>query len=481
MIIIHYVAYLLYTIIAINTILSVTIVILERKQPDKTIAWLLILFLLPPIGLILYIFLGRNWKIHKLNDRLNMKVKNLISPIIKNYPNKQYISLMNLLANTSDSPIFINNEVTLYKDGVEKFKDLKDELLKAKHHIHLEYYIVRSDTIGTEIKDILISKAQQGVKIRLIIDKVGSSKLKRSYLKDLKKNGVDVVIYSYFLAPLLKFFNTQINYRNHRKIAIIDGKVGFLGGINIGDEYLGKSTKFGYWRDTHIKVKGDFVLALQAVFLDDFITIEKVNNTYSFYDKEFKKYFPKTMVTDSLLMQLVKSGPDSQFPDIMQGMLKMVTLATKNIYITTPYFIPSESIQDALRIAALGGVDVKIIFPEKADHFMVNKASRTYLGELLRCGVGVYFYDKTAFVHAKTLSIDGAICTLGTANMDIRSFELNYELNTVIYNSEFTQRLDTLFFEDLKKCRRFTLEEYESSSHTDKFIEGITRIFSSLL
>lgn len=481
MIIIQYAAYLLYTIIAINTVLSVTIVILERKQPDKTIAWLLILFLLPPIGLILYIFLGRNWKIHKLNDKLNIKVKNLISPIIKNYPNKQYISLMNLLAQTSDSPIFINNEITLYKDGVEKFKDLKYELLKAKHHIHLEYYIVRSDSIGNEIKDILIKKARQGVKVRMIIDKVGASKLKRSYLRDLKKGGVDVVIYSYFLAPLLKFFNTQINYRNHRKIAIIDGKVGFLGGINIGDEYLGRDKKFGYWRDTHIRIKGDFVLSLQAVFLDDFITIEKVNNTYSFYDKEFKKYFPTTTVKDNLLMQLVKSGPDSQFPDIMQGMLKMITLATKNIYITTPYFIPSESIQDALRIAALGGVDVKIIFPEKADHFMVNKASKTYLGELMRCGVEVYFYNKNSFVHAKTLSIDGEISTLGTANMDIRSFELNYEINTVIYNKEFTEKLDRLFFEDLKKCRRFTLEEYESASHIDKFIEGVTRIFSSLL
>lgn len=481
MITIHYSTYLLYTIITINTILSVTIVILERKQPDKTIAWLLILFLLPPIGLILYIFLGRNWKIHKLNDKSNVKIKNLISPIIKNYSNKHYISLMHLLANTSDSPIFINNEITLYKDGIEKFKDLKYELLKAKHHIHLEYYIVRSDSLGNEIKDILINKAKQGVNVRFIIDKIGASKLKRSYLKDLKKGGVDVVIYSYFLAPLLKFFNTQINYRNHRKIAIIDGKVGFLGGINIGDEYLGKSKKFGYWRDTHIRVKGDFVLSLQAVFLDDFITIEKANNTYSFYDKEFQKYFPTTVVKDTLLMQLVKSGPDSQFPDILQGMLKMVTLATKNIYITTPYFIPPESIQDALRIASLGGVNVKIIFPEKADHFMVNKASRTYLGELMRCGVEVYFYDKASFIHAKTMSIDGQICTLGTSNMDIRSFELNYEINTVIYDTVFTQKLDNLFFEDLKKCRRFTLAEYENASHFDKFTEGVTRIFSSLL
>ncbi|MGL5243933.1 MAG: cardiolipin synthase [Sarcina sp.] len=473
--------YLLYTIIFINIILSIAIVILERKQPDKTIAWLLVLILIPPIGLLLYIFLGRNWKLHKLNDKVNPKVQDLISPIIRTYPEKYYVSLMELLANNSDSPIFVNNEIKIYKDGEEKFKDLKEQLLKAKHHIHLEYYIVRSDTLGNEIKDILICKAKEGVKVRFIIDKVGASKLKRKYVKELRKNGVDVVIYSYFLAPLLKLINTQINYRNHRKIAIVDGKVGFLGGINVGDEYLGKSKKFGYWRDTHIMIKGDFVLGLQAVFLDDFITIEKANNSYSFYDEEFYKYFPTNHIKENLLMQLVKSGPDSTFPAIMQGMLKMISLATERIYITTPYFVPNEAILDALRVASLGGVNIKIIFPEKADHLMVNKASRTYLGELLRCGVDVYFYDKNSFIHAKTMTIDGQMCTLGTSNMDIRSFELNYEINSVIYDTEITTNLDDMFLEDLKKCRKFSLKEYENSPKHIKFIEGVSRIFSSLL
>ena len=290
--------------------------VLERKQPEKTIAWLLILTLLPPIGLILYIFLGRNWKRNKLNDRINPKINDLISPILDEYPEKQYVPLMELLAFNSDSPIFVNNDIKIYKDGVEKFKDLKEELLNAKHHIHLEYYIVNSDEIGNEIKDILIKKALEGVKVRFIIDKVGSSSLKRSYIKDLKKAGVSVVMYSYFLAPLLKVINTQINYRNHRKIVVIDGQVGFLGGINIGDEYLGRNKKFGYWRDTHLMIKGDFVLALQAVFLDDFITIEKANNSYTFYDKEFDKYFPENIVAkERVLMQLVKSGPDSTFPN----------------------------------------------------------------------------------------------------------------------------------------------------------------------
>lgn len=471
--------YMTYAIMAINIIVGTAIVVLERKKPEKTIAWLLILLLLPPVGLILYIFLGQNWKIHKLNDRMPDEINDLITPIIKEYKLKQYTPLIELLANNSDSPIFPNNEIKFYTNGTDKFKDLKEELLKATHHIHLEYYIVKSDGLGNEIKDILVKKSKEGVRVRFIIDRVGA-KMKKSFIKELKDNGIDVVFYSYFLAPLLRPINTQINYRNHRKIVIIDGKVGFTGGINIGDEYLGKS-KAGFWRDTHLMVKGDFVMALQAVFLDDFLTIQKANNEYSFYDDEFDEYFPATSVRNDVLMQLVKSGPDSEFPAIMQGMLKMITMADKNIYITTPYFVPTESIMDALRIAALGGVDIKIIFPEQADHYMVNKASRTYLGELIRCGVKVYFYDKKAFVHAKTMTVDGKLFTLGTANMDIRSYDLNYEINCVVYDENKTKELDVIFYKDLEKCREFLLEEYESSGKINKFIEGIARIFSSLL
>ena len=456
--------------------------VLERKQPEKTIAWLLILTLLPPIGLILYIFLGRNWKRNKLNDRVNAEINELISPILDEYPEKQYVPLMELLAFNSDSPIFVNNDIKIYKDGVEKFKDLKEELLKAKHHIHLEYYIVNSDEIGNEIKDILIKKALEGVKVRFIIDKVGSSSLKRSYIKDLKKAGISVIMYSYFLAPLLKVINTQINYRNHRKIVVIDGQVGFLGGINIGDEYLGRNKKFGYWRDTHLMIKGDFVLALQAVFLDDFITIEKANNSYTFYDKEFDKYFPENIVAkERVLMQLVKSGPDSTFPAIMQSVLKMIMTARENIYITTPYFVPPSSIIEALRIASLSGVDVKIIFPEKSDHFMVNKASKSYLAELMDCGIEVYFYDKSSFIHSKTMTIDGKICTLGTANMDIRSFSLNFESNIFIYNEAISKSMEEQFFKDLKVCTKVTLESFEKRSIISRIGESIIRLVSPLM
>lgn len=471
--------YVTYVIIAINILLGTTIIVLERKRPEKTIAWLLILLFVPPVGLILYIFLGRNWKLHKLNDGISHKINNLINPIMREYNLKEYAPLIELLVSNSDSPIFPNNQVTLFTNGIDKFDALKSELLKAKHHIHMEYYIVKSDTIGTEIKDILIKKSQEGVCVRFIIDRLGA-RMNRSFVKQMRDAGIDVVFYSYFLAPLLRPINTQINFRNHRKIVIIDGIVGFLGGINIGDEYLGKS-KLGFWRDTHIMVKGDFVMALQAVFLDDFLTIQKANNNYSFYDDRFRRYFPKTKIRNNLMMQLVQSGPNSEFPAIMQAMLKMITMSSKNIYISTPYFVPPESIMDALKIAALGGVDVKIIFPEKADHAIVGKASRTYFDELLSCGAKVYFYDKSCFMHAKTMTVDGKLCTIGTTNMDIRSFDLNYEINCVIYDENTTKQLDEVFYEDLKMCREFTLEECQNSGKLEKLIEGVSRIFSSLL
>lgn len=467
--------------IILNIIIAAAIILLEKKQPEKTISWLLILLLLPPIGLILYMFFGRNWKINKLNENISREVQELITPIISNYKYKEYIPLIELLANNSDSPIFLNNEVTIFGNGNEKFIALKKELLKAKHHIHLEYYIVKSDNIGNEIKDILIKKANEGVHVRFIMDSIGIMHLKHSYIRELRKNGVDVVIYSYFLAPLLRLINTQINYRNHRKIAIIDGNVGFLGGINIGDEYLGKS-KLGYWRDTHAMIKGDFVMGLQAVFLDDFVTVQKANNSnFSFYNENFDKYFPISQISDGVMMQLIKSGPDSEFPSIMQGIIKMIYMATNHIYISSPYFVPPESVMEALKIAALSGIDVKIIFPEKADHAIVNKASKTYLVDLIRCGVEVYLYDKKSFIHAKSLTVDGKLCTFGTANMDIRSFELNYEINSVIYDEEITNELEKLFFEDLSNSRLLTLEEYYTSSKLTRLSDAFARVFSSLM
>ncbi len=470
----------LYWLFIINAIVSIIVIILERKNPEKTIAWLLVFIVFPPFSLFFYAFLGRNWKKHKLHNETNINIQELIYEALKGVNHHSYASLIELLSKNSESPLFRDNTIKIFKDGSEKFKELKKELLNAKNHIHLEYYIVKSDVIGNEIKDILIKKASEGVKIRFILDRVGSIGIKRQYIRDLKEAGIDVVQYSYFLAPLLRHINTQINYRNHRKIVVIDGKIGFVGGINIGDEYLGKS-KYGYWRDTHIMVKGDFVLGLQAVFLDDFATIKEANKELFYYDNNFEEFFPSTENNNRKLMQLIKSGPDSEFPAIEQAILKMISMAEDHIYITTPYFIPSESILNSLKIASLSGVSVHILFPGKYDHILVYYASRTYLEDLAKNGVRIYFYDSHSFVHAKTTSVDGKICTIGTANMDIRSHQLNYEINAVIYDTDTTEELENLFFEDLKHSKRVTLDYFNNLSPLTKAFEAFCRIFSSLM
>lgn len=464
----------------INIVITVMVVILERKRPEKTIAWLLIIVLLPPLGVLFYIFLGRNWKRHKLNNEISPIIKELINHALNKIDSSEYISLIELLGNNSDSPIFVDNDIEIYKNGIEKFDALKCELLKARHHIHMEYYIVKNDIIGNEIKDILIRKSQEGVKVKFILDRVGSIKLGKAYIAELITAGVEVLQYSYFLAPLLRSINTQINYRNHRKIVVIDGITGFIGGINIGDEYLGKS-KLGYWRDTHLMVKGDFVLGLQAVFLDDYITIKKALKEYTFDDDNFESYFPICQKHSGKVMQLVKSGPDSPFPAIMQGTLKMISMAKHHIYITTPYFVPSESIMEALKIAALSGIEVKILFPGKYDHFLVYYASRTFLYELMKCGAKVYLYDKNSFVHAKTMTIDSKLSSVGTANMDMRSHELNYEINAVIYDEGKTQELEKMFYDDISNSVEMTIKYYESLPKIIKLTEAMARTFSSLL
>lgn len=467
-------------LLIINSIVLIAIIILERRSPEKTIAWFLVFMVLPPLGILLYIFIGRNWKKHKLNNSFSEFIKEVVENFIEKTNQKEFKPLLELVTNNTHLPVFTNNDIEVFKNGEEKFAALKRELLKAKHHIHLEYFIVKSDRIGNELKDILIKKAAEGVKIIFIIDKVGSIKLKRSFKRELKEAGVEVVYYSYFLAPLLRVFNTQINYRNHRKIAVIDGNVGFLGGMNIGDEYLGKG-RLGFWRDTHLMVKGDFVLGLQALFLNDYIHIKRTNGSDLAFLDEADKYCPDIEYTGDQVMQLVHSGPDSEYPSILQCMLKMVSMAKKTINIATPYFVPTESLQEALKVAALGGVEINILFPGRYDHYIVYQASQTYLRELLKYGAKIFFYDKAAFVHSKVITIDGEISSVGTANMDIRSYMLNYEVNSVIYDKEITQWLDKDFQDDLQKSIPITEAYFDRMPVHQKFIQSLARVISYLL
>ena len=471
--------------VLIYAAIAIVVVILERKRPEKTISWLLVFAIFPLLGFALYLFFGRNWKKGKLTSDIDLESKLIVTEeeiekLEKVLGNVSYdcLQLINLLERTSISPLYFGNKVTIFKDGKEKFASFFEEIENAQETIHLEYYLVKGDSTGKKLKDLLIKKAKEGVEVKFIIDKIGA-RVRRSYIKDLEEAGVELALYTYFLSPILKFINTQVNYRNHRKIAVIDSQVAYIGGLNIGDEYVGKG-KLGYWRDVHLKVEGEVVNGLQKVFLEDFKKIKTLDGKKELELNTSKYYKDQEEKGDSIL-QIAASGPESETPSIMQMIHKMITSAKDHIYISTPYFIPPESIMTALKIAALSGVNIKILFPGKLDHFMVYFASRTYLAELIKDNVEIYFYKKDRFTHSKFLTIDGKISTVGSANIDIRSFDLNYEANVLIYDKEKTTELEEIFLEDLSISTKLPQDYFEKLPWIIKFTESFCRLFSNLL
>jgi len=476
-------------VLFINFILALIIIFKNREKPEKSIGWLLIFMLFPFFGLVLYFFVGRNWKSHNLKDRLSTEMMEFVKTSLDEYDGRNK-DLAKMITEGNGSPMFLYNEVTIFKDGVEKFEALLKDLDKATHHIHMEYYIVKSDEIGHKIFDVLMRKSREGVKVRFIMDKVGGRPFDKDYLKEIRASGIELVTYSAHFASIGKFIDTSLNYRNHRKIVIIDGEIGYIGGNNIGDEYLGKG-EMGYWRDTHMRVEGEFVLGLQALFFDDFLTVLSINEEAKKweYDKQkqkykresnFADYFPLNKTTNYLPMQLVYNGPASPYSTIEQLFLKMISSAKEKIYISSPYFIPSESLMQSLKVAILSGIDVKIVFPEQFDHPPVGHASMTYIKELLDVGAEFYFYDKTSFYHNKAMVVDTNICTLGTSNFDVRSLYYNYEVNAVIYDELASANMEGLFYDDMAASRILTLEEYNKGGTYTHLKESFFRVFSLL-
>lgn len=473
----------------LNFIVVFNLIFLKREKPEKTIGWLLVLMFLPYIGLLSYILFGVNWRKTILNENLSPTMLDFINKSLKQYDGP-YDDMAKLISNTNKSPMFLYNKVEIYKDGKNMFNKLIDDILNAKHHIHLEFYIVKSDEIGRKIFDACLKKAKEGIKVRVIMDKIGGRDFNKEYKKELMKAGVEILTYTATFAFVTKIVDLSLNYRNHRKIAIIDGEIGYIGGNNIGDEYNSNSS-WGYWRDTHMRVMGDFVLGLQGLFFDDFFAVLDKNEHAKKWEynkrkevykreNEFINYFPKTKVNEYLPLQLIYSGPESPFNTIEQAFTKMITSAKERIYISTPYFIPSASTMGALKIAILSGIDVRIMFPEQADHPIVTYASLSYLSELLEMGAKVYLYDVKSFAHNKAMVIDGKMFTVGTANFDVRSFFFNYEVNAIVYNEYFASKMDGFFFEDINESKELTLEEYNNRGRFQKMKENFSRVFSLL-
>lgn len=472
------------TLFTLTIIFIAIVIFFENEDPSKTLAWLLVLVFLPILGFILYMFLGRKFRkikryrkkglaIFKEFSKIESSAGNYIIEgqkyIEKHLPHKE--KLINLILNSACSPFTINNKTQLLNNGKETFQSFFQAMERAKHHIHLEFYIFRNDNIGTKMQKLLIKKAQEGVEIRLIYDGYGSIKLNKEFIRELKINGVQTASFSPLSIPLA---NKRVDYRNHRKILVVDGKVGFVGGINVGDEYMGKSPDFIDWRDTHLRIEGDGVKILQNIFLQDwcFTTHEDINEDI---------YYPIfNEIMGEELVQIAAGGPDSPWEPIMHMYFSMIATAEKSVYLTTPYFIPTESINAAIKNAALSGLDVRIILPGKPDSRFVLWASMSYIRELLEVGVRVYQYQK-GFIHAKTLVVDGLVSSIGTANMDIRSFKLNFEVNAFIYNQKVSEELERDFFNDLKNCREISYTSYENRPLIMKFLESLARLFSPLL
>lgn len=470
-----------YTIILIANIgLAFVIVFLERRNPISTLAWIMVLVFIPVLGFILYLFLGQDLRRAKVFSSLEQIHFEDLNKKYKPPLDEEEVldeafhtdgDLIDLHRQNAGSPYTKNNRITHLVSGKEKFAALEATLEGASHHIHMEYYIIRNDGIGKRIRDILAKKAGEGVIVRLLYDGMGSIRLPRSYTKPLLDKGGQV---SVFYPPFLPHINIRLNYRNHRKITIIDGQKAFLGGFNLGDEYLHKTKKYGIWRDSHFLIEGEAVDSLQLQFLYDWQFASKEKLALS------KELFPDKKDLGNCGIQIVPSGPDSKYDAIYQGFFKLIAKAKTNIYIQTPYFIPDQGLTELLKIAALGGVDVRIMIPSFPDHPFVYWASISFASELLKFGARVYRYQK-GFLHSKIVAVDGRVASVGTANFDMRSFKMNFELNAIIYDRSNVTRLEGQFLKDMTNCQELTQDLYNNSPVTARIKESVSRLLGPLL
>ena len=475
----------------INFLVILNLIFREKRSIEATVAWIIILSTLPALGFIVYITLGRSIaknNMFKVKEKEDKMIKNNILDTqvklqsISNFDPSivEYRDMIYALANSNNAHYSNNNDISIYPESSIFFDSLIEELKKAKEYINIQFYIFKDDEIGSKIINILIEKASEGVEVRLLYDAVGSRLLSDKSILRLKRGGVKV---GCFFPSFLKVVNFNLNYRNHRKIVVIDGKTGFVGGNNIGDEYLGKDPKFGMWRDTHLKLTGDCVRDLNIRFILDwrYTTQEDLDLDKYFKDDNTDNNFSNNK-SKNIGVQIVSSGPDiTELDEIKYGYIKMIQKSKKYVYIQSPYLILDRTLIDTLKIACLSGVDVRIMIPSKPDHPFVYWASYSYAGELLKFGARIYTYDKDAFLHAKTVVMDDSICSIGTANMDIRSFELNFEVNAFIYSSEVSKEQKSIFENDIKRCTEITPEIYNNRSTLIKFKESISRLLSPVL
>lgn len=469
----------------VDMIFAIIIVFFERRSPKSVWAWLLVMVFLPGVGFIFYLFLGQDmhkrkmFRIKELEDKLSEAIhiqerqaKSMeLEKMDKNLQGFSDLIYYNL--QSSGAVLTDDNDVDIFTDGNDKFEALLEDLEQAKSFIHLEYYIIKNDELFQRIAEVLERKAAQGVEVRVLFDAMGSRTVRHSYWKQLRKKGIRT---AEFFPAILGRFQLRINYRNHRKIVVIDNKVAYVGGFNVGKEYIDRDPKFGHWRDTHLRIQGTAVMSLQLRFILDWNYAAKEDLLAE------KKLFEGLELgkRDQVEMQIVSSGPDNTLEQIRDNYLRLFAKAKEHIYIQTPYFIPDDTLLDTLLLAIRSGVEVNLMIPCMQDHPFIYWATYSYVGELVRAGANCYTYDN-GFLHAKGVCVDGKAFCYGTANMDIRSFALNFEVNAVVYDKALAEKMEAIFREDLKDCTHITKELYESRSLPIRIKEQFCRLLSPLL
>lgn len=469
----------------INVMLSIVIVFFQRKNPKSVWAWLLILYFIPVLGFVFYLLIGADmhknkmFRTKEIEDRLSNTIRRQ-ELIIENqelratYPGVvDYSDLVMYHLRTTGALLTDDNEIQFFVNGNDKFDSLKQDLKNAQSSIHIQYYIIKNDEVFQSIVEILKEKVKQGVEVRILFDAMGCRSVQKKVWKNIEKAGIQT---AEFFPALIGKLNLRINYRNHRKIVVIDGRIGYVGGFNVAREYIGKDPKFGNWRDTHMRLTGSSVSALQVRFILD----------WNFADRQrhlpFENYVRpvNTEYAGKCPVQIITSGPDSQDQHIRNTYVRMIHKAQKSIYIQTPYFIPDESLMNALLIALRSGVEVYIMIPCMPDHPFVYWATYSYVGELVLEGAKCYTYQN-GFLHAKGIVVDDLVLCYGTANMDIRSFALDFEVNAVIYDEQKAKQMVDFFHKDMEESKLLTKNKYQSRSLLIRFKEQISRLLSPLL
>lgn len=479
----HWVVLIVELVFIFNTLAAILTVFRDRYRDITSIwAWMLVLLLFPIIGFLIYYLFGRKLSgdriftmqtqqtlgIDRIAENQQQEVLSAVDP--NHFVEEQ--SFIRLFLQNEQAILTNQNEVDVLTDGNDMFEKIFADIRAAKHHINVEFYTIYNDQIGNELVDLLTEKAEAGVRVRVIFDAWGSSGRNSRMFKRLRAAGGKVEA---FLMPKWHLFSLHVNNHDHRKLVIIDGNIGYIGGFNVGDQYLGRLKKFGYWRDTHLRVVGDGVLAMQSRFFTDW------NATTDNEKVEFSEnYFPSINASGDVAMQVVSSGPDADTRQIYQGYLRMISMAHESITIQSPYFIPNSAIMDAIEIAARSGIRVRVMIPSKPDHMFVYRATEYYASVLAQEGIEVYAYNK-GFLHSKTIVIDDKIVSVGSANMDIRSFALNFEVNAFLYSRNLALQMNHIFEKDLENSTLLTPKYFAKQSPWLRFKQFFSRLLTPIL